>query len=130
MPPLRALPSATVESCCWPGRRLCTLTRVGAWVDGSRLACRGLSWSSLALKAGPPYHPHRPPPPTPTHPTMHAAEEGRKAAFAVRGAKLAVAAVRHYLVAVLAEESSTEGQVRAEEAADWLRVQGEAASDP
>ena len=32
-----------------------------------------------------------------------AAEEGRKAAFAVRGHKLALAAARHYVVAVLAD---------------------------
>jgi len=34
-------------------------------------------------------------------------EEGRKAAYSVRGEKLAVAAARHYLVAVLAEEGGS-----------------------
>lgn len=46
--------------------------------------------------------------------SRHAAEEGRKAAFALRGEKLAVAAARHYLVAVIADDAAGEpGQVRA-----------------
>ncbi|PRW51086.1 vacuolar -sorting-associated 11-like protein isoform A [Chlorella sorokiniana] len=39
---------------------------------------------------------------------FYTAEEGRKAAFALRGEKLAVAAARHYLVAVIAEDASPE----------------------
>ncbi len=38
--------------------------------------------------------------------SLAAVEEGRKAAFAVRGEKLAVAAARHYLAVVLTDEGA------------------------
>ena len=71
------------------------------------------------MGAHPPYFPHPllplglllPPPPAPVlccgvlccAVVCCAAEEGRKAAFAVRGHKLALAAARHYVLAVLAD---------------------------
>lgn len=42
-------------------------------------------------------------------PSLPAVEEGRKAAFAVRGEKLAVAATRHYLTVVLADDQGGGG---------------------
>ena len=85
----------------------------GGWVHAGCTPPVRVPWppgpSSWVPLPGSPLTPAPPAPPTPRPAAPHAAEEGRKAAFAVRGQKLGVAAVRHYLVAVLADEAAAAG---------------------
>ena len=92
------------------------------WAGAVQPSCAAPTARSAACPAAPPLVPHAPHAPCPpllplshrrrllpTRAADAAAEEGRKAAFAVRGDKLALAAVRHYVVAVLADDAAGGG---------------------